>query len=67
MNLLGSLTSGFASLGEGKWKSTLGIPNMMTLGALLCVAASALLMLTVKFCFQQDHARARLEEATVDP
>jgi len=65
MNLLGSLTSGFASLGEGKWKSTVGIPNMMTMGAVLCLAASLLLMITIKFRFQQDHDRARLEEATV--
>ena len=64
-SLLGSMTSGFAALGEGKWKSTVGIPNMMTLGALLCVAASLLLMVTIRFLFQQDHERAGLEEAAV--
>ncbi len=65
MNLLGSMTSGFASLGEGKWKSSLGIPNMMTFGALLCVAAPLLLMVTIHLCFQRDHERAGLEETTV--
>jgi predicted MFS family arabinose efflux permease len=63
MNLLGSMTSGFASLGEGKWESSVGIPSMMTLGALLSVAAALLLTVAARYFFPRDHQRARVEGA----
>jgi len=67
MNLLGSMSSGFASLAEGKWKQSLGIPNMMTLGAVASVAAALLLMAAARSYFPRDHDWARLEEAAYTP
>lgn len=59
MNLVGSGTSGFASVLEGRWKESIGLQNMMSFGALACVGAGLLLILCIRFYFPKDYARAR--------
>ena len=59
LNLTGSLISGFASLLEGRWKASVGIQNMMSYAALACLAAGVLLILSIRFYFQQDYRQAQ--------
>lgn len=59
LNLVGSLTSGFASLAEGKWKATFGIANMMSYAAVACLGAGVLLLVCIRLCFQRDYNNVR--------
>jgi MFS family permease len=59
LNLVGSLTSGFASLAEGKWKATFGIANMMSYAAVACLGSGVLLLVCIRSCFQRDYNNVR--------
>jgi len=64
LNLTGSLFTGFASLLEGKLKESVGIANMMSLAALACLTAGALMTVCIRFYFHRDHARVSLESVS---
>jgi predicted MFS family arabinose efflux permease len=57
LNLMGSMTSGFASLAEGKWKQSMRIASMMNYSALACLGAGVLLIVCIRFYFQRDYER----------
>lgn len=59
LNLMGSMTSGFASLAEGRWKASTGIAHMMNYAALTCLGTGLLLIICIRFYFQKDYQRVR--------
>jgi MFS family permease len=59
LNLIGSSISGLASLMEGTWKASVGIQNMMGYGAVACLLAGVLLLMTIQVSFKNDYTRAR--------
>lgn len=62
-NLIAMSCSGVASLLEGTWKARLGIGNMLTIAALLCVAVGLMLLICIQFFFPRDYDRCRASAA----
>ena len=63
-NLLGLMSSGFASVLEGKWKGSVGIANMMSYAGLVSLSGGLLLLVCIVFFFQRDYARSSALRAT---
>jgi predicted MFS family arabinose efflux permease len=57
LNFFGSLMSGFALLGGGLWKRSLGIDGLFTSAAVIYFAGALLLLAGIKWCFARDYAR----------
>ena len=57
LNLFGAIVSGFGAYLGGKWKTTIGIEGLMSLTALLYLAAAILLIAGIKLLFKRDYER----------
>jgi len=55
MNLAAYVASGFAPLITGLWKQSLGIHRMMSLAALLMVAAGMVMLAAIRFLVSSDY------------
>lgn len=59
LNLLGCLSSGWASYLGGEYRESLGIPSLMTRAAVACALGSLILAAAVTVFFRRDYERVR--------
>ncbi len=57
LNLFGCLVSGFATLSGGVWKQSLGMNHLLSLTALIYIAAGVLLLMGMRRFFRRDYER----------
>jgi MFS transporter, Spinster family, sphingosine-1-phosphate transporter len=62
INFGAASASGFAALLAGRWKESVGIQNAISCAAVACVVAGLLLLVSIRFYFQEDFRRAHPAE-----
>lgn len=63
LNLFGGLVSGFGALFGGLLRASIGIDGLLSICALVWIAAALLLVAATRRFFAADHARAAFQEA----
>jgi predicted MFS family arabinose efflux permease len=63
MNTVGPPFSGLAALFGGVWKDSLGIPNLMSVVALISLISGLALLVATRRYFGRDHARQQASAA----
>jgi MFS family permease len=60
LNLVGAFVSGFAGLLGGLLKRSLGLDGLMSISAMLCLAAGLIFIWGIRVFFERDYAKQHI-------